>query len=196
MKKLLALMLALGMTVSLAACGGGADTADTADNASETETAETADVAETEETADAAEASGDKYVVGICQLVQHEALDQATQGFKDALTEAFGENVEFDEQNASNDSATCATIINQFVSNNVDLILANATAPLQAALPDLPAVRPDPRAAPPVLPVRRAALPAAYRDSRAARARRPEGRRLPIMRRSFWATPTSGAARA
>ena len=133
MKKLLALMLALGMTVSLAACGGGADTADTADNASETETAETADAAETEETADAAEASGDKYVVGICQLVQHEALDQATQGFKDALTEAFGENVEFDEQNASNDSATCATIINQFVSNNVDLILANATAPLQAA---------------------------------------------------------------
>ena len=85
MKKLLALMLALGMTVSLAACGGGADTADTADNASETETAEAADAAETEETADAAEASGDKYVVGICQLVQHEALDQATQGFKDAL---------------------------------------------------------------------------------------------------------------
>ncbi len=134
MKKLLALMLALGMTVSLAACGGSTDSADT--SASETEaTEETADAAETEETADAAETSGDgSYVIGICQLVQHEALDAATQGFKDAVTEALGaENVEFDEQNAANDSATCATIINQFVSNNVDLILANATAPLQAA---------------------------------------------------------------
>ena len=127
MKKLLALMLALGMTVSLAACGGSTDSADT--------TASESDAAETEETADAAEASGDgSYVIGICQLVQHEALDAATQGFKDAVTEALGaENVTFDEQNASNDSATCATIINQFVSNNVDLILANATAPLQAA---------------------------------------------------------------
>ena len=127
-------MLALGMTVSLAACGGNTDSADTASEAEATE--ETADAADTaEETADAAEASGDgSYVIGICQLVQHEALDAATQGFKDAVTEALGEeNVTFDEQNASNDSATCATIINQFVSNNVDLILANATAPLQAA---------------------------------------------------------------
>lgn len=134
MKKLLALMLALGMTVSVAACGGSTDSADTTASESET-TEESTDAAETEETADAAEASGDgSYVIGICQLVQHEALDAATQGFKDAVTEALGaENVTFDEQNASNDSATCATIINQFVSNNVDLILANATAPLQAA---------------------------------------------------------------
>ena len=61
-------------------------------------------------------------------------MDAATQGFKDALTEKLGEgNVKFDEQNASGDSANCATIVNGFVSNNVDLILANATAPLQAA---------------------------------------------------------------
>lgn len=73
------------------------------------------------------------YNVGICQLVQHVALDQATQGFKDALTDEFGESVTFDEQNAAGDSATCATIVNQFVSNGVDLILANATASLQAA---------------------------------------------------------------
>ena len=115
MKKVLSLMLALGMTVSLAACGGNTDSADTASEAEATE--ETADAADTaEETADAAEASGDgSYVIGICQLVQHEALDAATQGFKDAVTEALGEeNVTFDEQNASNDSATCATIINQF----------------------------------------------------------------------------------
>ena len=134
MKKLLALMLALGMTVSLAACGGSTDSADTTASESGT-TEESTDAAETEETADAAEASGDgSYVIGMCQLVQHEALDGATQGFKDAVTEALGaENVTFDEQNASNDSASCTTIINQFVSNNVDLILANATAPPQAA---------------------------------------------------------------
>lgn len=74
-----------------------------------------------------------KYTVGICQLTQHDALDAATQGFKDALTEALGENVEFDEQNAQNDSNTCSTIVNNFVSKKVDLILANATPALQAA---------------------------------------------------------------
>ena len=74
-----------------------------------------------------------KYTVGICQLVQHEALDAATKGFKDVLKEKLGDDIEFDEQNAANDSATCATIANQFVSNKVDLIMANATPALQAA---------------------------------------------------------------
>ncbi|MDO4519508.1 MAG: ABC transporter substrate-binding protein [Eubacteriales bacterium] len=74
------------------------------------------------------------FKVGICQLVQHVALDAATEGFKAALTEELGEDaVEFDEQNAQGDSNTCATIINGFTSEEVDLILANATAPLQAA---------------------------------------------------------------
>ena len=75
----------------------------------------------------------DVYEVGICQLVQHPALDAATKGFKDALTELLGDKVKFDEQNAAGDSPTCATIVNSFVANNYDLILANATAPLQAA---------------------------------------------------------------
>lgn len=75
----------------------------------------------------------DGYNVGICQLVQHVALDAATQGFKDALTEELGDKVTFDEQNAQGDSNTCSTIINSFVSNDVDLILANATPALQAA---------------------------------------------------------------
>lgn len=74
------------------------------------------------------------YNIGICQLVQHDALDAATEGFKDALTEKFGDTVTFDEQNAQGDSNTCSTIINSFVSNNVDLILANATPSLQAAV--------------------------------------------------------------
>ena len=76
----------------------------------------------------------DKYTVGICQLVKHDALDAATQGFKEALVEKLGEDkVVFDEQNASNDSAMCSTIVNSFVSKKVDLILANATPALQAA---------------------------------------------------------------
>ncbi|MDE6766571.1 MAG: ABC transporter substrate-binding protein [Eubacterium sp.] len=74
----------------------------------------------------------DTYKVGICQLMQHPALDKATKGFQDALTEMLGDKVEFSYQNASGDSAACATIANQFVSNDVDLIMANATAALQA----------------------------------------------------------------
>ena len=82
----------------------------------------------------ASAADGDKYTIGICQLVQHEALDAATQGFKDEIIKELGEDaVTFDEQNAQGDSNTCSTIINSFVSNNEDLILANATASLQAA---------------------------------------------------------------
>ena len=112
LKKLLALMLAMGMVVSLAACGGSDDAAD-----------------------GSSDAEGEaKYKVGICQLVQHEALDAASQGFMDAINEEMGEGtVEFYEQNAQGDSNTCSTIINEFVSNEVDLILANATPALQAA---------------------------------------------------------------
>ena len=69
----------------------------------------------------AADKADDKtYNIGICQLVQHEALDAATQGFKDAITEELGDKVTFDEQNAQGDSNTCSTIITDFVSKNVD----------------------------------------------------------------------------
>ena len=75
-----------------------------------------------------------KKVIGICQLVTHDALDAATQGFKDAVIEGLGEaNVEFDYQNADLDLNACSTIANSFVSKNVDLIMANATPSLQAA---------------------------------------------------------------
>jgi len=73
------------------------------------------------------------YTVGICQLAQHEALDLATQGFMDALNEALPGQVEFDNQNASNELAACSGIVNQFVAAEVDLILANATPALQVA---------------------------------------------------------------
>jgi len=84
-------------------------------------------------TACGAPADDGKYHVGICQLVQHDALDAATQGFMDALKEKLGDKVVFDLQNASGEPANCTTIINGFVSSKVDLIMANATPALQAA---------------------------------------------------------------
>lgn len=114
MKKTLALLLAGVLACGLTACGTPAE-------APEEDPSASGEPAET-------------YTVGICQLVQHEALDAATQGFKDALVEKLGEDgVTFEEGNASNESANCATIVNGFLSSDVDLILANATAPLQAA---------------------------------------------------------------
>ena len=128
MKKALALVLAALLLVSMAACTGTAPAATTA------AAAETTAAAETEASEASAETeSGKTYTVGICQLVQHPALDAATQGFKDALTEALGDAVSFNEQNASGESVNCATIVNGLVASQVDLILANATAPLQAA---------------------------------------------------------------
>ena len=118
MKKIVSVAMAAAMAAALAGCGGAASSSAPASSAA----------------ASAADSAAAKtYTVGICQLVQHVALDAATQGFKDALTAKLGDAVKFDEQNASGDSANCATIVNGFVSNNVDLILANATAPLQAA---------------------------------------------------------------
>ena len=111
MKKVITLLLAAMMLLSLAACGssnGGSG-------------------------GDAA-ADGEVYNVGIVQLVQHDALDKATKGFQDALVKELGEDhVSFDFQNASGDSANCATIANGFVADGVDLIMANATPALLAA---------------------------------------------------------------
>ncbi len=126
---MISLVLSGAMVLSLAACGG--NTSETAGAPAGTSAGTS--TAEAAESSSEGKAAGDVYTVGICQLVQHVALDAATEGFKDALTEALGDQVVFDEQNAQGDSNTCSTIINSFVSNDVDLILANATAALQAA---------------------------------------------------------------
>ena len=118
-KKLLALILAGVMTLGLTACGGSQEETPAENSGEESSTQES---------------SGATYTVGICQYAPHDALDAATQGFQDALTEAFGDAVAFELQNAAGDTPTCATIANGFVSAGVDLILANATAPLQAAV--------------------------------------------------------------
>lgn len=120
MKKIISIMLALCLAAALVGCGGAAGSTPAASTPAG-------------EPAEGAPADGASYTVGICQLVQHDALDAATEGFKDALTEALGSAVTFDEQNASGDAPTCTTIVNGFVSGGVDLILANATSPLQAA---------------------------------------------------------------
>lgn len=135
--KILSLILAGTMALSLAGCSGKAEettAAQTETTAEQTETtaAETT-AAEADAETTAAASTGETYKVGICQLVQHDALDAATEGFKDALVEELGDAVTFDEQNAQGDANTCSTIINSFVSGNVDLILANATPALQAA---------------------------------------------------------------
>ena len=109
MKKILALALALVMAVSFAACGANTDT-------------------NTDDTAK-------KFTVGICQLVQHPALDAATQGFIDALTAELGaDNVSFLNENANNEIPVCTTIVTNFVNKKVDLIMANATPALTAAV--------------------------------------------------------------
>ena len=105
-KKLLSAALAAALTLSLAGCGSG----------------------------EGADDSFDGYTVGICEQMEHVSLSEATRGFKDALVEAFSEDgVRFSEGNALGEQNSCATIIDGFIAEGVDLILANATWPLQAA---------------------------------------------------------------
>ena len=116
LKKITAAIAAAALMLSATACsnsGAASDTAPAAD--------------------DSASADGKVYNIGIVQLVQHEALDAATQGFMDTLTEKLADNVKFDLQNANGESTNCSTIATGFVASNVDLIMANATAALQAS---------------------------------------------------------------
>lgn len=113
-KKLLAVFAVTAMVASLTACGSKKGSVDAPDKKEE--------------------AKNKSYTFGVVQLVEHPALDAATQGFQDAVKEKFGEeNVTFDVQNAQGEQNMCSTIVNNFISSNVDLILANATLPLQTA---------------------------------------------------------------
>ena len=116
LSKVTAVAAASAMVLSLAACGGTSGTSSTPAPDSSTPAEGTA-----------------SYTVGICQQMTHEALDAATQGFKDALNELLPGQVTFEEQDAGGEYANCGTIMDGFVSEGVDLILANATYPLQAA---------------------------------------------------------------
>ena len=107
MKKLTRTLTALVLAVLLCACGS--------------------------QPANTSSAAEKTFTVGICQLVQHVALDAATKGFRDALEKELPGRITFEEKNASGESANCATIVNGFVSSKVDLIMANATPAVTAA---------------------------------------------------------------
>ena len=164
-KKILAAILSGAMVLSMAGCartaGGNTTSQTTEDAAEETaeapaeetaeeETEEAAEEAPAEEEAtaeeDASAEAGETFHVGIIQLVEHPALDAATKGFQEGLTEALeadGYAVEFDYQNAQGEQANCATIATKFVNDKDDLIMANATPALQAvaaATGDIPIV--------------------------------------------------------
>ena len=104
MKRVLALIMTALMLVSLCACGAADKTKDDG-----------------------------VYSVGIVQLMQHVALDQATQGFQDALKEKLGDKVTFDVQLASGETTNCTTIVTKFINDGVDLIMGNATPAVIAA---------------------------------------------------------------
>jgi putative ABC transport system substrate-binding protein len=104
MKKILVVVCVLCMIFSLAACGQSA-----------------------------APAAEKTFTVGVCQLVQHPALDAATNGFVETLQAKLGDRVTITVLNGAGDQPSCAVIANQFVSDGVDLIMANATPALIAA---------------------------------------------------------------
>ena len=95
--------MSMGM---LAGCGGGSDT----------------------------QQDAEMHKVGIVQLMQHGALDQANQGLVEGLAVAgyvVGENLEIDQQNAQGDQSNLQSIAQQFLSNDVEMIMAIATPAAQ-----------------------------------------------------------------
>lgn len=128
-KRIISFILAVSVTAMTAGCGlvGGPDAA---------KDKEVQAVSEGKEK--------DVYKIGICQQLEHQALDSATEGFQDALVEKLGkEKVGFDYQNAQGEQTNCASIATKFVNSDVDLIMANATTSLQAcaaATADIPIV--------------------------------------------------------
>ncbi|MBQ6334756.1 MAG: sugar ABC transporter substrate-binding protein [Erysipelotrichaceae bacterium] len=110
MKKLLLVLLAIMCVLTLAGCSSAP-----ADSSGEEETTET-----------------DTIKIGVVQLVQHAALDAATEGFYETVKAAFPD-ADINVLNASGDSANCSTIVQGFLNDEVDLIMANATPALQAA---------------------------------------------------------------
>ena len=76
------------------------------------------------------------YKIGIVQLVEHSALDDASRGFVDGLkARGFeeGKNVAIDRQNAQADQSNLQNIVQRFISDKVNLICAIATPSVQSA---------------------------------------------------------------
>ena len=129
MKRLLGMLLSLAMVFALAACSNPS-----AQNTQQSQGGEGSQPPASSAGEETPSGEAGTYLVGICQQMTHDALDAATEGFKAALTDIFGEGVvEYTEGNASGEFANCGTIVDGFIAEGVDLILANATYPLQAA---------------------------------------------------------------
>ncbi len=106
MKRALAIIITAVMLLGLCACGTATKKDDSAEKT---------------------------YSIGVVQLMQHVALDQATQGFSDTLKEKLGDKVKIDVKLASGESTNCTTIVTKFVNDGVDLIMGNATPAVIAA---------------------------------------------------------------
>lgn len=132
-KKVISLMLtALMAGTALAGCGGGGNAANSASGSSAA-TSDSGSTADSQSASDTSSA-GETFTIGVCQQLEHVALDQATQGFVDACNELFGEGkVTIDVKNGQNEQNNCATIANDFVAQDVDLIMANGTTALQCS---------------------------------------------------------------
>lgn len=86
------------------------------------------------------------YKVGVVQLMQHGALDQSNQGMIDGLRDSGyeeGKNLEINQQNAQGDQSNLQTIAQQFLADEVDIILSISTPATQvmaAATEEIPIV--------------------------------------------------------
>lgn len=116
-------VLALSMALAMAGCGSSA-----ASSGSASVSGSASDSA-------SAEAKEGAFKIGIIQLVEHDALDKAREGFIEDLKEngfVDGENIIIDYQNAQADQSNLKTISQRFVQNDDDLILAIATGAAQS----------------------------------------------------------------
>ena len=73
------------------------------------------------------------YKIGVSQIVEHPALDDAKKGFEDAIKKS-GLKVEFDDKNANKDMSAQTMIMQQFKNDKKDLVFAISTPTAQAAM--------------------------------------------------------------
>ncbi len=125
-QKLTAMLLTMTLALSLGACGGS--TSSSTDTESDTASVESSE-------GEAVATVDGEYSIGIIQMMDHEALNSAREGFIQALADnglVEGENLTIDYQNGQGDQNNLGTIADQFVADNEDLVFAIATPAAQA----------------------------------------------------------------
>lgn len=132
MKKTLAFLLSLGLTVSMLAGCGSKTNETTAAADAQTESAADEKESGADESGSAAATTSDKtYKIGVLQYVQHDALDASNEGFFAALDD-LGVKYDADQQNAAGEASSCQTIAETLVNNGNNLIFAIATPAAQS----------------------------------------------------------------